>query len=261
MLDPTLMRRSVCFVLLLAVTLVGTSLAQEPYKPPTDPPTSTTEVFGEIPTNLTGVWLMVANGRLTNGQFRNTVELYTVAANGSGLDFDLLIRELPTRIKEAVDKSNKDLTLWTPEPADIQEIGKSIDDLEAGDPMRYMRHTVKVIAPDKAGEGARPQLQDQASKGLFSLEIEHAYRPQPVQGQNAQLMADKAFYTVEKIEPTVLEGQHIRTILAAGFVPIPVTTQGAFRMYRLRDSAVSGDGAARGGGIGQFLSELFRGCN
>jgi hypothetical protein len=250
-------------MLTIALALVALARAQdEEFKAPTDAPTSTTEVVGEVPTDLTGTWLMVANGKLTDGRFRNTVELYTVANNGSGLDFQLLIRDLPPRIKQVVEDSNKELRVWTPTPADVQEIGKAVDGLEPLDPMRYIRHTVKIVGKDKSGEAIRPQLQEQASKGAFSLEIEHAYRPQPVQGNNAQLMADKALYTVEKVEPALLEGQHVRTILAAGFVPVPITTSGEFRMYRLRGTAVSptADGAGSGGGVGSFLSNLFRGC-
>ena len=42
-------------------------------------------------------------------------------------------------------------------------------------------------------------------------------------------MSDKAFYGVQRTEPEP-EGEHIRTILAAGFIPIPISRGCSSRM-------------------------------
>src|SRR5262249_48856780 len=122
---------------------------------------------------------------------------------------------------------------------------------------RYTRHVAKVIAPDHYAdadiEGALPM-----DGSLVALKVQHAFRPHPAGENEAQLMSDDVLYVVNKAEPTQLEGEHVRMMLAAGFLRIPVKLQGRFVMYGLR-----GPGEARAGGGGWLAGlwdRLTRGC-
>src|SRR5207249_12220832 len=102
----------------------------------------------------------------------------------------------------------------------------------------------------------RPFVQE----GKFAMEFEHVYRPQ-AGASGLQLINDDAVYRVEKVEPALIEGQQGRTVLAAGFVPIPVATTGPFAMRRLRGPDAMPTAATSGSNrLTGFLGNLFRGC-
>jgi hypothetical protein len=228
-----------------------------------DPPTSTTEVLGTIPVDLRGLWLLVANGKVGDSPVvRNTVELYSIAQKDGALDVELLVRDLPKKLQDDIASADKASRPWTPTEADLKLLRREVDALEAGDPMRYVKHATRLVAADRYAADLHAGAQSSmVENSAFAIEIEHDYRPRPLEGQTAQLMADKAIYAVRKSEPPRLEGEHLRTILAAGFVPVPINLSGPFTLYRLRDASEWAPPpqsfTAR---LAAWAETLFRGC-
>jgi hypothetical protein len=245
--------------MVLAVAVAGVAHAQDDQGgADLGPPTSSTEVLGTPSVDLRGVWLVVSHGNIAPGRVRNTVDLYDIESDGGGLKVDLVLRELPKPWKDALEVSNKQLEEWGPSKEQVAELARTLDSLPPIDPNRYTRHAAKVVAPDHYAdadiEGALP-----TDGSLVALKMQHAFRPRPANQNEAQLMSDDVVFVVNKAEPTQLEGEHVRMMLAAGFLPIPVKLEGPFVMYRLRGP---GEASAGGGGwLARIWDSLTRGCH
>jgi hypothetical protein len=230
------------------------------------PPTVTTEVAGEIPVDLRGVWLIVGNGQILKnpGKFRNSIDIEAIRKTDGKLDMQPVLVELPPDIQTQFDQANKQLQAWQPSPEQTEQLSRSLEQLKPVDPMRYYRHTAKIVGPGGYQEALKPELIDFVKEGAFAMAIEHVFRPQPItpDARGVQLMNDDAIYSIQKTAPTVLEGEHSRTILAAGFLPIPVATAGSFTMRRLRGPEAMPAAPARSlsDRVTGFLGGLFRGC-
>lgn len=240
---------------------------------PSEPTTSRTTVAGEPPVDLVGTWLMVGSGRFVLGaqstpstpeRFRTAVEIWTVEGSPSGLEVALLDRQLPGRVQAALDTANRELRAWTPSADDVAAIRTGLDHLPRNDPDRFLRHTYHLV--DSAHLIDLAGFPSDLTAGLqLGLEVEHEYRPQPIDTAHpgAQLMRDRAVYAVRDTG-AVLAGEHVRTVLAAGFVPIPITTRGPFHLYRLRapgDEAPAPEvRAGLGAQLAAALRGLLRGC-
>jgi len=233
-----------------------------------EPATSTTTVTGDLPVDLVGTWLMVGNGRFVLSaqpaveRFRTTVEIWAVERDPGGLTMSLVDQPLPAGVQTALDAANRELRVWTPSPDDVAEIRRSLGRLPRNDPERFLRHTYRLA--DAAHTGDLPGLPpDLAAGAKLGLEIEHEYRPREIDADKpgAQLMRDQAAYAVTDVGGE-LAGQHVRTVLAAGFVPIPITTRGPFHLYRLRAPGDAEPEAATSlsSRLAAALRDLFRGC-
>ncbi|HJQ85436.1 MAG TPA: hypothetical protein VKA21_15220 [Candidatus Binatia bacterium] len=227
---------------------------------PDSPPTVETQVSGEVPVDLRGIWLIAATGKVQKSEklYRNSLELCSVQGKDGKIDVQPVLRELPEDIENQLEQANKKFQPWAPSAEQVAQVGQALDGLKPVDPMRYVRHVTVIQAPSASAE-APHDLRDYIADSKFALQTEHVYRPRPLkEGETGlQLMGEKTLYGVQKIEPTQLAGRHVRTILAAGFVPVPVTTEGDFTMYRLRGPEQMPEPASGGGG---FFSNLFRGC-
>jgi hypothetical protein len=245
--------------LALSVVLSAPSRAQDeaaPQAPQYGPATQSTEVLGDVSTDLRGIWVIVSHGGLPSNRVRNTVELYDITGEGSALKLEFLVRKLPEDWQKGVEEANRAFKAWTPTDAQLTELARAVDRLEPGDPNTYLEHKVRVIAPSKYDEaqvtGSMP-----TEGSLLAIRVLHAYRPGPAKEAQAQLMKDEVLYIVEKAEPKRIEGNHSRIVLAAGFLPIPVVTQGPFLMYRLRGP---GEAAPAESPLARFWDALTRGC-
>jgi hypothetical protein len=261
--------RALYILLALSLVVLARGWAQEGAEtgrsvPADEPPSSTTEVAGDLPVDLRGVWLIVGNGKLPKGNFRNALELETIQQRDGKLEVHLLLRKLPQTLQDDLDQANRQLREWSPSPDQIAELARSLDRLEPLDPMRYQRHTVRLVARSQYEAVLRPALVALVRESMFAMEVEHVYRPHPIDAQSreAQLMSDKAIYGVQRVEPTFLEGEHTRTILAAAIVPVPITTSGRFVMHRLRgpEEMPAVPGRSLRERLSGFLGGLLRGC-
>jgi hypothetical protein len=230
-----------------------------------EPATSTTTVAGDLPDELVGTWLMVGNGKFVlNAQpavdrFRTSVEVWAIQRDAAGLTMSLVDQPLPAGVQTALDTANRELRPWTPSRDDVAEVARSLGRLPRNDPQRFLRHTHHLVDAGHLGL-LRSLPPDLAAGAELGLEIVREYRPREIDANEpgAQLMRDQAAYAVTEVGAE-LAGQHVRSILAAGFVPIPITTRGPFRLYRLH-AADGTNGTGLGARLGAALRDLFRGC-
>jgi hypothetical protein len=216
----------------------------------------TTKVYGKIPVDLSGTWLLVGHTRMAEGKFRTYPQLLRITRKGDA-DFtvNLLDVQLPKEMNKAVKAGNEKLTAWTPSPEEVERLAKewsklppSTDkdkDVMAGD-VAYAQMNYDIAAPDKFAE-AFPK-QDDPLKNLladsgFTIYVVEGYRPLPVpEGKNVgQLIQRKTVYAVRKAGEKVLEGPQLTGFLAAGLTaPLPFSFGGNFSMYRLAGPSKNG---------------------
>jgi hypothetical protein len=265
------MRRSISTMFALATLLLlcGRPFAQEQTTtteevPPDAAPITTAEVVGKVAVDLRGVWLLVTQGQVgtVEGKVRNGADLYAVWGDDGKQEVELYLRELPEAMATTLKESNKKLLPWKPTDDDIASLSKNLESLTPIDPMRFEKHIVKLVGPDSYESTFKADVQDMLKDTQFGLDLEHQFRPQPVKDKMAQLMLDKALMGGKQINPNLYEGRQIRTLLAAGFAPIAVTTKGPFWLYRVRgpENMPSRDGAASGSWLSRLFSGLTRGC-
>jgi hypothetical protein len=227
-------------------------------------PITKTEVVGDVDLDLRGVWLLLTHGQIANsdGKVRNGADIYVVSGSGGDLTFELYLHELPPDMGDAVKAANKTLTPWTPSDQQLAALSRDLDSLPPIDPTRFVKHTVRVVAPFNFATAFKGDVSDIVGDSQFALEIDHEYRPRPPKDQMAQLMLDKAILGAKQKSPTLYEGKQARTLLAAGFAPIPVTMRGPFWLYRLRgpEGMPAPQSTASGSWLARFWSSLTRGC-
>jgi hypothetical protein len=231
----------------------GAQAPADPY----GPPTQNTELLGQVPIDIRGTWVIVSHGGLPSNRVRNTVEIYKIDGEGNGTALDYQVVKLPDDWKQGLDEANKAFKSFTPTDAQLAELARSVDRLEPGDTNAFIRHQAKIIAPSHFAEAEVGRSGISTENSVLALRIQHAYRPGPAKEGQAQLMSDEALFIVQKAEPTRLEGDHSRIVLAAGFLPIPVVTQGPFTMYRLR---APGEQPPASSALARIWDALTRGC-
>jgi hypothetical protein len=252
-------------VLALAAIVAARALAQEGATAPQaqapgdtyGPPTQSTELLGQVPIDLRGTWVIVSHGGLPSNRVRNTIEIYKIDGEGDATTLEYQVVKLPDDWKQGLEEANKAFKAFTPTDAQVAELARTVDRLEPADANAFIRHQAKVIAPShfaeaEVGRGGMP-----TENSVVALRIQHAYRPGPAKQGQAQLMSDEALFVVQKAEPTRLDGDHSRIVLAAGFLPIPVVTQGPFIMYRLR---APGEQPPASSALARVWDALTRGC-
>ena len=220
-------RTSVALNALVAISLftVPVGLADD-HPDPKAAPVVQTQVSGEISADLRGVWLLVSHGTVQNIQgerIHNSLEIDAIRQQDGKLDVQPFLVLLPADMQQQLDDANDHLRSWSPSPEQIDRLSRSLESLTPMDPMRYYRHTTKIAGPAHYDEVFKPTVVPFVKDGVFAMEVEHIYRPQPAD-KGLQVINDDAVYRIEKVEPALIEGQHGRTVLAAGFVPIPVAT-------------------------------------
>jgi hypothetical protein len=237
---------------------------QEEEAEDTGQPVTKTEVIGEVPVDLRGIWLLVTHGQVgtVEGKVRNGADLYAGRGSDGNMSFELYLRELPEDMRDAVKTANKTLTPWNPSDQQLAALGQKLDTLPPIDPERFLKHVVKVVGPSAYGTAFKGDVQTILADTQFALDLEHQYRPQAAKDQMAQLMLDKGILGAKQTSPALYQGSQLRTLLAAGFAPIPITTRGPFWLYRVRgpESMPSDGGAGSGSWLSRFWSSLTRGC-
>ena len=202
------------------------------------PPTETTQVIDEAPPGLQGIWLLVAHGHLRERIVRTSAEFYEVSGEAQALRFHRLQRQLPEAMRNALDRRQNGPEGWSPSPEELEELRRSVYRLPKDEAGRFLTHEFKVVQPSSYETELLRWVNlpdwEWPEYSEFALKIHHGYRPQPHEEGVSQLIRETAVYVVSRSEPTLLAGDHRRVVLALGYVPIPISMNGPFVMYRLR---------------------------
>jgi hypothetical protein len=152
-------------------------------------------------------------------------------------DVSLLDVELPKEIQDAVDNAQKAEKPWTPSTKELAAIKSSWSTLKPKVPSEYSKIEWKVTAADKFDESLQ---QDEATNGAkFMISGNQELIPKPgVPKSNVVVFGAK------KIAPTVIEGGHVRAMMATAPFPLPIEMKGAFVMYKIADVPKPGADAA-----------------
>jgi hypothetical protein len=211
-----------------------------------------TQVEGKVPVSLAGAWFVYAQAEFPGGKTRALPpQVLTASQNPDhGVALHLLDVQLPKSIDEPYKSGNRQPKAWEPKPEDVALLRKEWSklppatkkDLTAGDVI-YDRVDFTLASPEKYNEvfTNRSAGIDEALAGsLFALQVVEKYRPQQVpSGQNvAQVMERRSIYVVRRAGDSMLEGKQFTGYVAAGpGLPIPISFNGPFKLYRLAKGA------------------------
>lgn len=256
--------------LLLLVLLAGVAPAA-PEKPAAKakpggvvPIEEDTGVRGTIPIDIGGTWLFVTHMRMAKDpsiqKYRTLPQLVRVAPGRNGTpSLHLLDARLPGKMDETVKELNKKMDPWTPSEADLKLLAKELPrlkptpdaekDIVAGD-VAFASIRYDLATPESYAELFPQQdeaLVDVLSETAFVLQVLENYRglPLPPGSNVAPLMQRRTIYGVRNASDALLEGRHVIGFIAAGIgQPIPITSVGSFRMYRIAAGPKVGGGGA-----------------
>jgi hypothetical protein len=213
-----------------------------------------TQVVGKLPVNLAGAWFLYAQAEFPGGKTRALAPELLSGSQKSGGDVALKILDvqLPKSIYEPYQAASRQTKAWEPTPDDIALLRKQWSKLPPAtnkdwrkSEVEYAKVDFTLVAPDKYAEtfeGQGSSIGEALSGSLFAFQIHERYRPQKVEpGQNvAQVMERKSIYVVRGANDSLLEGKQFTGYVAAGpGVPIPISFNGPFRLYRLAKGAAA----------------------
>ena len=235
----------------LMTALVATFPAAAAVEPNAAGIAQQTQVVGKLPVNLGGAWFLYAQAEFPGGKSRALApELLRASQNDGNVALQLLDVQLPKSIYDPYQAASRGTKAWEPTPDDIALLRKDWSKLPPATAKDWRKSEVvydKVeftfASPDKYGEtfqGEASGIGDALSGSLFAFQIVEHYRPQKVEpGQNvAQVMERKSVYVVRNATDSMIEGKQFTGYLAAGpGVPIPISFNGPFRLYRLAKAA------------------------
>jgi len=207
-----------------------------------------TQVEGKVPVNLAGAWFLYAQAEFVGGKSRALApELLAVSQkNERDIVLRILDVQLPKSIDEPYKAANRKPKAWEPTAEDIKLLRNQWSklppatnkDLHASDVV-YDRVEFTLASPEKYDEvfsAADPGIADALKGSLFAMQVVEKYRPQPTApGENiAQVMERRSIYVVRSTSDSVLEGKQFTGYVAAGpGLPIPISLNGPFKLYRL----------------------------
>lgn len=208
-----------------------------------------TTVLGKVDTDLSGVWLLLANAEVAAGKFKTFPQILRVEKGPDGPHFHLLDVRLPAAMAAQVkDSSLRTLTKWQPSAEQLQSLAASWASLEPAkektlDEFLYDKVEYVLAAPDSYAQ-AFPKRDAVLSKVLensrWSLTVDETYRPRdlPADARIAQLIERKTIYAAQDASPERIRGGLVLGFVAAGAgTPLPFNFGGDFVLYRLAAAA------------------------
>jgi hypothetical protein len=229
-------------VLSLASVQVGASHAAEP--PPVPPPEQHTIVRGTAPQALTGRWIAVGWIELPGDKARTTVTLWEITEKDDQPVLTVRFAALSPELESARQDADRAEKQWHPQPHDIAQLAATWDGLPPIDP-RLVSVQSEIVARDGFDQAFKtePKTRD-AVWAVRQVEKYHASAAPAIQTINV--------YAVLGPREGGYFGNFTTATVAAAPLPIPITLNGTFQLYRV------GDVPSRG--FFDRLMDMFRGC-
>jgi hypothetical protein len=232
---------------LLLVTAVPVRAA-EGNKTPLGPPKQTTVVRGTPPKDLVGRWMAVGWIEVPDKTTRSTASLWEIREQNGALTLEVRFANLPTAQVDALGVANTQQKPWHPSPADLASIAQAWDQLTPGDP-RILTVENEIVGRDGFDQAFKTEAK--TKDALWA--IRQVERFDPSAGGAMQTIN---VYGVLEARDGGYFGNFTTATIVAAPLPIPITLNGTFQMYRLGPEQSS----AAGGGFVSRLLDAFRGC-
>jgi hypothetical protein len=242
------MRMAVSFLAFL-VPLAGTAIGapETGETVPAGPPVQKTIVRGTVPADLPGRWMAVGWVELPGDRDRTVPSLWEVTRENGQPVLTVRFAQLPPELTKALADANNAEKKWVPQPGDLARLAAAWDSLPTVD--------VDMVSVDNEIVGR------DAFDGSFKREpkttdaawaIRQSERFHPRAGGAMQTIN---VYGVLESRDGGYSGNFTTATIAAAPLPIPITLNGTFQMYR-----IAGGETGESGGFFARLMNTLRGC-
>ena len=216
----------------LAGVLVSALLAvaDEPAEPP---PQQTTQVAGTVP-DLVGRWLVVSRIEIpTRTDLGSTIaSLWDVSAPGGTVTLTVPQVELPAALQTELAQANSTHARWEPTARELQDLRDgwaTLSPLDRG----IGQIATKIMGSDAFDATAKGEAR--MKDALFIVQQTADFRP-----GGGRPIKDVYLYGALQQQPDGWTGNYMSASVAPTPVPIPITLNGTFRLYRLDSVAPRG---------------------
>jgi hypothetical protein len=241
------MRMVVSFLAFL-VPLAGLAIAapETAETAPAGPPVQKTAVRGTVP-DWTGRWMSVGWIELPGERARTVPSLWEVTREHGQLVLTVRFAQLPPELTKSLADANAADKKWVPEPDDLARLAAAWDTLPTVDP-DLVSVDNEIVGRDAYDEAFKhePKTRDAA------WAIRQSERFHPKAGGAMQTIN---VYGVLEPRDGGYSGNFTTATIAAAPLPIPITLNGTFQMYRIAGGETGGSG-----GFFARLMDTLRGC-
>ncbi len=247
------MPRFTWVVAVMALTVAVSARAQGTTTSTVPPAlTETTKVQGTLPPDLAGRWLAVPWLELPDGRSSTVPRLFAVRGAGEHLTVTQHFVTLPPDQQKAIDAANAGRARWEPTTDDLRAIAAAWDTATPYDP-GLRTATAELIGADAFDEAIRAEPRAAGAKWI--LRFVETFRPSPTNRSLKQVAA----FAVTGPRDGDFVGSYSSVHVAAAPLPIPISLNGTFRLYRL-DAVQDGATAKPARGLLVRLADQLIGC-
>ena len=217
-----LLLRTIAFAAIAALLAPNVGMCADGQQP--TEVAETTEVFGQLPGDLAGRWVIVNRIKLPSGDTRSYAHLWEIRRGSQHVDVVLKRAELPAELGSKLDEASKASASWTPGADDLRMLDERWDQLPATN-ADYAKIEHKLYGADAFT--AELQSDDETKGGKFALLTKETFSgAQPVK-------STISVYGFRESGPSGTTGTFVITSIAAAPLPIPITLKGDFQTYRV----------------------------
>ena len=146
--------------------------------------------------------------------------------DGDDVDIFLLDIEFPKTIQDSLEKAQKAEKPWEPSAKELALLKSSWGRLKPSKRDEYSKIEWKVLAADKFDEGL--QMDPATKDAKFAITSDQQMIPKPNVPNKLILV-----FGAREIGGDLIEGGHVRAMMAAAPFPIPIEMKGSFKMYQV----------------------------
>ena len=219
---PILLLRTIAGAAIAALLAPSVGVCADGQQPPGV--AETTEVFGQLPGDLAGRWLIVNQIKLPSGERRSYPHLWEIRRGPQHVEVVLMRVEVPAELAKKVQDSGNGPSPWTPGADDLHMLDERWDQLPATN-ADYAKIEHKLYGADAfTGE---LQADDETKNSKFALLTKETFSgAQPVK-------STISVYGFRESGPSGATGSFVVTSIAAAPLPIPITLKGDFQTHRV----------------------------
>lgn len=167
-----------------------------------------------------------------------SVPLKRQPGDGDDVDMFLLDVAMPPEIDEPMQKAQKEEKPWTPARKDLALLKSSWSSLKPSGRDEISKIEWKVTAASKFDD--QLQIDPTTKDAKFAITANQEMLPKPNVPKTNVLV-----FGARKISDDLIEGPHVRAMMASAPFPIPIEMKGSFKMYKVADLPKTGsEGAA-----------------